>query len=75
MTDLDEIWKRGEVDSPCVKLCVIHTTANICVGSFRTADEIENWTSMGTEKRHQIMAELPERNSLLRSRRKTRAPR
>ena len=75
MTNIDDVWKRDEVDSPCVKLCVLHTTAKICVGCFRTAEEIENWTAMGAEKRRDIMATLPERSRTLKTRRKKRASR
>ena len=28
---MDEIWKRDEVESPCVKLCVIHPEARRAV--------------------------------------------
>ena len=28
----DDSWKRDEVDSPCVKLCVVHPEERICVG-------------------------------------------
>ena len=28
----DEIWARQEVDSPCIKICVIHPEERLCVG-------------------------------------------
>jgi len=59
MRDLrDEVWKRNEVDSPCVKLCTIHPTARICIGCMRTIDEIAGWSRLTAEDRHAIMAEL-----------------
>jgi len=70
---MDEIWKRDEVESPCVSQCGIHPRAGICVGCFRTASEIENWTAMGQESRKALMVELPDREKLLRFRRKKRA--
>ena len=71
---MDEIWKRDEIESPCVNLCSIHPSAEICVGCFRTALEIENWTVMGVENRKKLMSELPGREKLLKVRRKRRAP-
>lgn len=57
----DEIWRRDEVESPCVKLCVLHPEARICMGCFRTTDEIARWSRMTPEERRAIMAELPAR--------------
>lgn len=70
--ELDEVWKRDEVDSPCVKLCVIHPAAEICIGCFRTTDEIAGWSAMESETRKALMAELPSREKLIVKRRKRR---
>lgn len=76
MRDLrDEVWKRNEVDSPCVKLCTIHPTARICIGCMRTIDEIAGWSRLTAEDRHAIMAELPNRAPRLHQRRGGRAAR
>lgn len=66
---MDEVWKREEVESPCVKLCVIHPEQRICVGCFRSIDEISAWSRMTPEARRAVMAELPERAPLLTKRR------
>ena len=65
----DEIWKRNEIDSPCVKLCAIHPEERICVGCFRSIDEISGWSRMTHEERADVMAELPERAPRLAKRR------
>ncbi|MDF1619431.1 DUF1289 domain-containing protein [Pseudothioclava nitratireducens] len=65
----DDIWKRKEIESPCVKLCSIHPTEKICVGCYRTLEEIGNWSRMMPETRQAIMASLPERAPRLRQRR------
>ena len=36
----DEIWARDEVQSPCIKICVVHPEERLCVGCYRTIDEI-----------------------------------
>ena len=56
----DEIWKRAEIESPCVKICVIHPEARLCVGCYRSIEEIGAWSRLSPEARQGIMAELPE---------------
>lgn len=65
----DDIWMRDEVQSPCVKLCVVHPEERICVGCFRTIEEISTWSRLTPEARSQIMAELPSRAPRLSKRR------
>ncbi len=71
----DDVWKRDEIDSPCIKLCVIHPEARICAGCFRTIDEIGGWSRMSPEDRRRVMEDLPERASRLKARRGGRAGR
>jgi predicted Fe-S protein YdhL (DUF1289 family) len=72
---VDEIWKRDEVESPCVKLCVIHPEARLCVGCYRSIDEISAWSRMPSEARRAVMAELPARAKQLTKRRGGRSGR
>lgn len=65
----DEIWKRAEIDSPCIKLCVIHPESRTCVGCFRTIDEIGAWSRLTPAERRDIMATLPERAGQMTKRR------
>ena len=55
----DEVWTRAEIESPCVKVCVIHPEARICAGCHRTIEEIGGWSRMTSEERRRIMGELP----------------
>ena len=71
----EDIWKRNEVDSPCVNICIVHPQANICTGCFRTIDEISSWSKMSETERKGIIKELPNRSSKLRVRRGGRAKR
>ncbi|MEO8531660.1 MAG: DUF1289 domain-containing protein [Deltaproteobacteria bacterium] len=72
----DEIlWNRSEIDSPCVKICVVHPDARICIGCFRTLDEISQWSKMTPEARRALMDDLPEREAQLKQRRGGRAAR
>ncbi|CUH84889.1 DUF1289 domain-containing protein [Thalassovita mediterranea] len=71
----DDVWKRNEIESPCVKLCAIHPKAKICTGCHRSLDEIGNWSRMTPEARREVMADLPNRASLLKQRRGGRSAR
>ncbi len=71
----DEVWTRNEPDSPCVKVCVMHTTARICIGCFRTIDEISAWSRLSSDERRTIKAELDSRADLLPKSRQGRAKR
>jgi uncharacterized protein len=65
----DDVWHRDEIASPCVKLCVVHPDARICVGCLRSIDEISQWSRMTHDERAAVMAELPERAPSLTKRR------
>lgn len=71
----DDIWKRAEIDSPCVKVCVIHPETRLCTGCLRSIDEIGAWSGMTPDLRREIMAALPERAKLITKRRGGRAAR
>ena len=65
----DEAWKRDEVDSPCVKLCIVHPEERICVGCYRSIDEIASWSRLTPDQRRAVIADLPARAPLLQKRR------
>lgn len=65
----DDVWKRNEIASPCVKLCVVHPEERICVGCFRSIEEISGWSRMTQEERAAVMEELPARAPRLAKRR------
>ena len=75
MKDEDAIWKRDEIESPCVKICVIHPEARLCTGCLRSIDEIGAWSRMSPDERREIMNDLPQRKSKLVKRRGGRAAR
>ncbi len=69
---IDDIWQRDEPDSPCANICMIHPQAGICVGCYRTADEIDGWAEMPKGERLALRQSLPDRAKQLRTRRKRR---
>jgi predicted Fe-S protein YdhL (DUF1289 family) len=71
----DEVWKRKEIDSPCINICVVHPVEGICTGCYRTIDEITRWSKMPPHERAEIMQALASRAPNLGKRRGGRAAR
>ncbi len=65
----DEIWARQEIESPCVKLCVIHPEERLCVGCYRSIEEIATWSRLSPNDRRAVIADLPARAPRLVKRR------
>ncbi len=71
----DEIWARAEIESPCIKICVIHPAERICTGCLRSIDEISVWSRLSADERKAVMADLPSRAAKFTKRRGGRAAR
>lgn len=71
----DNVWARNEIESPCIKICVVHPQSRLCTGCMRSIDEIGAWSRMTPETRRAIMEELPTRAGELTKRRGGRAAR
>lgn len=71
----DDLWSRDEVQSPCVKICVVHPAERLCTGCLRSMDEIAAWSRMSNEERAALIEELPDRAGRLKKRRGGRAAR
>jgi len=71
----DHIWKRAEIESPCIKVCVIQPESRLCTGCLRTIDEIGDWSRMTPQARRDVMDQLEARKAQLTKRRGGRAAR
>ena len=67
--EANRVWKRKEIESPCVSICLMHPTERICTGCHRTIDEISRWSAMSAEERQAISDELSDRAPRLSKRR------
>ncbi|MEM1274109.1 MAG: DUF1289 domain-containing protein [Pseudomonadota bacterium] len=72
---MDEVWRRDEVASPCVNICVVHPQARLCTGCFRTIEEISSWSRMSDADRAAVLEALPDRAGAFKKRRGGRAAR
>ncbi len=60
-----------DIETPCIKICVIEPETGFCIGCGRTRLEIASWLSISPIDRRVVMENLPERVATL-TLRKTR---
>lgn len=75
MSSSDKIWKRVEVESPCVNLCQVHPQTRLCIGCKRSIDEITNWSRYSHQERAELMDDIQTRQASPTTRRGGRASR
>ncbi len=65
-------FRFPDIETPCVKVCVVDPETQFCIGCGRTRDEIAGWIAMPPATRHHIIETLPDRMATLtlRKRRK-----
>ncbi len=50
----------SEPESPCISVCLLDET-DICVGCFRSADEITDWFMADAQGKREILARAEQR--------------
>ena len=50
------------VSSPCVSICVLDE-ADICMGCFRSADEITDWCALDQQGKQDVLRRCSERRA------------
>jgi uncharacterized protein len=56
------------VPSPCISVCEMNASRDVCKGCFRTLDEIAAWSRLSDSHKRAIWAELPTRRALQQQR-------
>ncbi len=51
------------VESPCVEVCRMDPSRELCAGCWRTLDEIARWRDMSDVERGILVAELARRRA------------
>lgn len=49
------------VASPCINVCKMHPVTGLCLGCFRTLDEIATWSRIDDAARDDILARIAQR--------------
>ncbi|MGJ3231277.1 MAG: DUF1289 domain-containing protein [Oceanicaulis sp.] len=53
--------------SPCKKICLVDPAHSLCVGCFRTLDELGRWTMMSDAERLEVKSALKDREARYRA--------
>ena len=54
------------IKTPCVKVCVVDGESGLCLGCYRTLQEVAAWARFSDDERAQLMDELPARRGRIR---------
>jgi predicted Fe-S protein YdhL (DUF1289 family) len=54
------------IKTPCIKVCVVDGESGLCLGCYRKLNEVAAWGRLTDDERDRILAELPDRRSLIR---------
>jgi predicted Fe-S protein YdhL (DUF1289 family) len=54
------------IKTPCIKVCVVDGESGLCLGCFRTLNEVASWARFSDAEREALMAELPSRRGRIR---------
>lgn len=54
------------IKTPCIKVCVVDGESGLCLGCYRRLNEVAAWSRLSDAERDAILAELPDRRSLIR---------
>jgi predicted Fe-S protein YdhL (DUF1289 family) len=49
------------IESPCIRVCTLDAAGELCLGCFRTLEEIGLWASLTDAQRFQVLDRLPAR--------------
>lgn len=56
-----EVTEDRPISSPCVNICTLDPRRNLCLGCFRTIDEIAHWPSADDGWKRAVLARLDQR--------------
>lgn len=53
------------VPSPCIDVCRMDARTGLCIGCYRTLEEIGRWAAASNEEKRAILAAVARRRALL----------
>lgn len=54
---------KQTIDSPCIGVCSMDDLSGLCMGCFRTMDEIQNWWDMDDAGKQAVIEQASVRES------------
>ncbi len=61
------VTEQTEVQSPCISVCSMSDHSGLCIGCFRTGDEIAGWSSAGDGGKRGIWKLIEQRMAALQA--------
>lgn len=52
---------KDRIESPCVDVCQLDAKSNICMGCFRTMQEITDWVDMPDSLKREVLVSADRR--------------
>lgn len=50
-----------DIPSPCISVCQLNPATGLCLGCYRTVEEISRWATASNEDRYTMLQELKAR--------------
>lgn len=50
--------------SPCIGICQLHLTLDICLGCYRTSKEVSLWSSYSKDEQGKVLKSIDKRKKL-----------
>ena len=66
MNDDARTGPPAPIKTPCIKVCVVDGESGLCLGCYRKLNEVAAWARLTDAERDTILAELPDRRTLIR---------
>ena len=63
MTSADRVSATDDVASPCISVCVMDAGSGLCIGCWRTLDEIAAWSVLDADAKRAVLAAIRERRA------------
>jgi predicted Fe-S protein YdhL (DUF1289 family) len=64
-----------DIETPCIKVCVVDPGSGFCIGCGRSREEIAGWLDYDAAQRRHIMGALPQRITSLTDKRRRKGGR
>lgn len=56
----------GDIESPCVRVCILDRVQRFCIGCYRNLDEISFWSRYSNAQRQEVLAQIEIRRATIK---------
>jgi predicted Fe-S protein YdhL (DUF1289 family) len=60
---ITDVANTDTVASPCISVCVMDAASGLCIGCWRTLDEIAAWSVLDADAKRAVLAAIRERRT------------